>query len=87
MRKTYWVYAIRSRSTGRIYIGQTEDLQRRLSQHNDPHNTLSLYTKRVKGPWDVFYTEQYKDRGEAVRRERSLKGGKGREFLKLAIPR
>ena len=87
MRKTYWVYAIRSRSTGRIYIGQTEDLQRRLSQRNDPYSTLSLYTKRIKGPWDVVDSEQYQDRGEAVKRERSLKGGKGREFLKLIVPR
>ena len=87
MGRKYWVYVIRSRSTGRIYIGQTENLERRLSQHNDPQNTLSLYTKRFKGPWDVVYTEQYKDRGEAIRRERSLKGGKGREFLKSIIPR
>ncbi|HTN42753.1 MAG TPA: GIY-YIG nuclease family protein [Nitrospiria bacterium] len=74
----YWVYISRSRSCGRTYFGQTEDLERRLSKHNDPQNKLSRYTKRFKGPWDVVYTEQYQTRSEAIKRERLLKTGKGR---------
>jgi predicted GIY-YIG superfamily endonuclease len=32
----YFVYVIRSESAGRIYIGHTADLEKRLREHNDP---------------------------------------------------
>jgi hypothetical protein len=47
----YFVYVLRSESSGKIYIGQTEDLQNRLLQHNDPSCRLTLHTKRHPGPW------------------------------------
>jgi putative endonuclease len=87
MNKDFWVYVIRSQSSNRIYIGHTEDLERRLLQHNDPQNTLSLYTKRFKGPWEAVYSERHSDRSAAMRRERYLKNSRGRAFLKSIIPR
>ncbi len=47
---SYYVYVLRSVSTGKIYIGQTNHLLRRVEQHNDPNCTLTRYTKRNKGP-------------------------------------
>jgi putative endonuclease len=81
----YYVYLIRSRTTGKTYIGQTSDMEKRLAYHNDPANRLTLYTKRNQGPWLLVYSEQYASRQEAVKRERFLKSGKGRAFIKNKI--
>jgi predicted GIY-YIG superfamily endonuclease len=32
----FWVYVLMSKTTGDIYIGQTNDLEARLQEHNDP---------------------------------------------------
>jgi putative endonuclease len=74
----YKVYVLYSNSFNKIYIGQTEDLERRLSEHNN--GLLSIYTKRYK-PWEVVYTEEYQTRSEALKREKQLKSQKGREFI------
>ncbi|MBI5805730.1 GIY-YIG nuclease family protein [candidate division TA06 bacterium] len=81
----YYVYLIRSRTTGKTYTGQTSDMEKRLAYHNDPANRLTLYTKRNQGPWLLVYSEQYASRQEAVKRERFLKSGKGRTFIKNKI--
>ena len=75
------VYVIRSLKTGRVYIGQTRDLERRLRQHNDPENTRSLYTKRHPGPWMPVWEERFESRREAMARERWLKSDQGRLWL------
>jgi predicted GIY-YIG superfamily endonuclease len=40
----HYVYVIQSSSTGRLYAGQTADLERHLQQHDDPSNRLTLHT-------------------------------------------
>jgi putative endonuclease len=81
----YFVYVIRSQSVGKIDIGHTQDLQKRLREHNDPECFSSKFTKRIQGPWDLIYSESYDTRSEAFRRERWLKSGRGREYLKLRL--
>ena len=66
---------------GNTYVGQTADLERRLTQHNDPNCRLILYTKRHVGPWRVIHCEEFASRAAAMRRERELKSGKGRDAL------
>lgn len=73
----FTVYVLKSRTTGRRYIGQTSNLAKRLLAHN---NGDSRYTKN-RGPWKLVYSEVYSTRTEAILRERYLKTGKGREFL------
>ncbi len=82
---SYYVYVLRSESTGKTYIGQTDNLEKRVVQHNDPDNTLSLYTKRNKGSWRLIYHEICKTRSEAMKREKLLKTGVGREHIKKAL--
>jgi putative endonuclease len=72
------VYIMRSLSTGNLYIGQTEDLPRRLTEHR---TGLGRYTRR-RGPWQLVYQEEYTTRSEAMKREKALKSGQGREWLK-----
>ena len=73
----YTLYVLRSRE-GHRYIGITEDLEKRLFQHN---NKLAGWTRRGT-QWQVVYTEEFATLSEAVRRERWMKTGVGREFLK-----
>jgi putative endonuclease len=81
----YFVYVIRSQTVGKLYIGHTQDLEKRLKEHNDPDCFSSKYTKRVPGPWFLVYSESYATRSEAFRRERWLKTGRGREFLRSRL--
>ena len=77
------VYIIRSQVNNRLYIGSTNDLERRLEEHNSGKST---YTKPTR-PFTLVYRELYNTRLEARRRERFLKTGKGRELLKKLIKR
>ncbi|MFH1896530.1 MAG: GIY-YIG nuclease family protein [bacterium] len=74
----FTVYVLRSLVNNRFYTGQTNDLHRRLEEHN---SGSSEYT-RLTRPFVLVHTEEYKTRKEAVRRERMLKHGQGRSWLK-----
>jgi putative endonuclease len=70
---SFFVYILQSSSTGRYYCGQTDNLEKRLAQHNDPKQTLTLTTKRHQGPWDIVWFTQLNTRTEAIRLERTIK--------------
>jgi len=76
------VYVIQSKSTGKTYIGQTDDLQKLLRRHNKelPYSSKS-YTAKNVGPWKLVYNETFKKRAEAVKREQFLKSHVGRNFV------
>ena len=78
MSASFTAYVLQSASTGRYYTGQTADLERRLAEHTDG---LSGYTKG-RGLWNLVHQEEYSTRAEAMRRERFLKSGAGREWIK-----
>ncbi|MFZ5559691.1 MAG: GIY-YIG nuclease family protein [Patescibacteria group bacterium] len=65
----YYVYLLRNR-TGKIYLGYTNDLRRRLKEHNS--RSGGKYTKN-KGPFELIYYEAYKSINDAERREDNLK--------------
>ncbi len=81
---SYCVYALVN-PQNKIYVGQTNNLSRRLREHNDPEFRGTLYTKRNPGPWQLVYHEECQTRSEAMRREKQLKTGKGREFIRGVI--
>jgi putative endonuclease len=76
----YTVYVLLSES-GKLYIGQTNDIKRRLIEHN---SGVSTYTKRAK-QWTLVHQELFDTRSEAMQRELELKTGKGRDFIKHLI--
>jgi putative endonuclease len=81
----FYVYGIQSEVTGKLYTGQTEDIEKRLRQHNDPSNDFSEYTKHNKGPWRLLYKEEIITRFDALKREKFLKSGKGRQYIKRLL--
>jgi putative endonuclease len=73
-----YVYAIKSLVRNYIYVGLTNDLDRRLLQHNNGENRS---TKAYK-PFIRIYEEEFGTREEARKREIYLKSGIGKEFLR-----
>jgi len=67
------VYILRSESMGRYYCGQTSNLAKRLAQHNDREDRLTLTTKRFAGPWALVWSRGCPTRSEAMRLERAIK--------------
>ena len=66
-RLAFHVYVLVSESTGRRYVGQTVDLDRRLPEHNTPAHNARKYTTKHEGPWILAHQEEYETRSEAVR--------------------
>jgi len=81
------VYVLRSRSTQRIYVGQTSDLRRRLQQHADKIDFPNAFTARQPGPWLLVHQERHNTRTEALKRERWLNSGEGRAWLAVLLQR
>jgi putative endonuclease len=79
----WYVYILRSLINQRQYTGSTNDLERRFKEHNSGQ---TKYTRSTR-PFELIYTETYNTKLEASRRERFLKTGKGREFLKQTLGR
>ncbi len=75
----YSAYVLRSVTTGRLYVGSTEDFVRRLAEHQRGD---ARYT-RGRGPWEVVLIEDFATRAEAMCRERGLKSGQGRAWIRL----
>lgn len=78
----YFVYVIRN-AEGLLYKGQTDNVEKRLLEHNSEDGERR-YTKR-RGPWRIVYQETYETRSKARAREKFLKSGQGREFLKRVL--
>ena len=74
----WYTYALKSLKDNNLYIGISENPKERLKQHN------SGMTKSIKHrrPFKLIYLEKCNDRKDARNREKRLKSGSGREFLK-----
>lgn len=84
----YCTYVLVNELSGKIYIGQTENLEKRLDQHNNPNFNLfgkNAYTKINQGKWNLVYSEEFQTRAEAMRREKALKSSRGRKFIYTKI--
>jgi putative endonuclease len=81
----FYIYILQSESSGRFYIGHTNNLDRRLAEHNDPASKNSLTTKRFSGPWQLVHSEQFATRSEAMAREKQIKSWKSRAAIRDLI--
>lgn len=78
---SFYVYVLKSEIAEKSYTGSTDDLKRRLDEHNSGKST---YTSRYK-PWKIIYTENFPTILEARSREKYLKTRAGRMFLKNVV--
>ncbi len=77
----YFTYILKSKKFPKTYVGITDDLTRRLFQHN---SGLHPYTKRYV-PWEIIYTEEVVDRIQARKREKYLKTSSGRRWIRYNV--
>lgn len=71
------VYIIRSISRNYIYVGQTNNLERRLFEHNNGYNRST----KAYCPFELIHTEDLADRTLARDREKFLKSTSGKRFI------
>ncbi|MCL5094081.1 MAG: GIY-YIG nuclease family protein [Patescibacteria group bacterium] len=81
-----FVYALFNEENNKIYIGQTNDLSRRIKEHNTKSLNKGHFTAHFQGQWKLIYKEEAANRSIAIARERELKSHQGRNFLKQYIP-
>jgi len=74
----YYVYIIKSSSTGKFYTGITNDIDRRLREHNRKKSNTIVTRNLID--FTLVYKEEAVNRIEARKREKYLKSGVGREF-------
>jgi len=76
----YFVYILRSKKDNKHYTGITNNLERRLKEHN--HGKNSTLSTKNRGPFELIYYEIVKNRMVAREREKYFKSGVGRRYLK-----
>ncbi|OGK21286.1 endonuclease [Candidatus Roizmanbacteria bacterium RIFCSPHIGHO2_02_FULL_37_13b] len=74
----YWIYAIRSYKDGRIYVGLSANVDKRIKEHN----SKQVFSTKGYCPWRLIFKEFVGDRKAARRREKYYKSGIGKEYLK-----
>ncbi|WP_040671081.1 GIY-YIG nuclease family protein [Nitritalea halalkaliphila] len=78
----FTVYALYSQKFDKLYIGFTANLEQRLLSHN----VLGKKGWSIKfRPWTVLHIETFETKSEAMKREKELKSGKGRQFLRALL--
>jgi len=78
----YYVYLLEDALEKSWYIGYTTDLNQRVKDHNDGKGGE---TTRQKKFWKLIYFEGYRNEKDALGREKFLKSGSGRRFLKKQL--
>ena len=79
--RVFYVYVLRSESDSGFYIGFSTNLRARLRQHQDGESFATSH----RGPWKLIYYEAYTEREDAEGREKFLKSGAGRRFLRTQL--
>lgn len=77
----YYTYVLKSKKDEELYVGFCEDLKRRFQEHN---KGLVEATKNRR-PLELVYYESCKNKHDAIKREKGLKTGFGRAYLKRRI--
>lgn len=77
----FYVYCIESLENNELYFGRTNNLKRRLKEHNQK---LNFSTKRY-APWKLIYYETCLNENDAKRREGYLKTSQGRRLAEARL--
>jgi len=78
---TFWVYVLKSLKTNKYYIGHTNNLKRRIDEHNNGKS----FSTRLDKPWMLMYKANFPTRSEAFKNEKYLKSLKKRNYLEKII--
>lgn len=81
--KFCYVYLLQSRKDKKWYTGFAIDLRKRFNEHNSDHVG---YTNK-RGLFDLIYYEACQNEHDARSREKYLKSGMGKRYLKNRLKR
>jgi putative endonuclease len=81
MAKFFYTYVLESLKDKEFYIGWTNDLVSRVNKHNK----RLVFATKSKSPFKLIYYEACLSRKLAIKREKSLKTGFGRRYLKRRV--
>ncbi len=65
----FYVYVLKSKKDGNLYTGSTNNLSRRLKEHNEG----KCFSTKTRIPFEIIYYEAYKSESDARKREHNLK--------------
>jgi len=82
-KSMWYTYLLQSNKDKRWYTGCTVDLRKRFKEHN---NGLASSTKG-RGPFEIIYYEACINKDDAFMREKYLKSGMGKRYLKNRLKR
>jgi len=74
----YIVYILYSASSRKHYTGFTSDFNNRLVSHNELGKG---WTSKFR-PWKLIFQKEFDSKAEAMKYEKWLKSGVGRDFIK-----
>ena len=73
----YHIYILKSDKSRKLYIDHTENLERRLTEHN----CIQSKSTKNKGPWKIIFSKEFETRSETVKYELKLKSIKNKTYL------
>ena len=77
----FYVYILKSCKNSKLYKGVAEDLKNRILEHNSG----KVRSTKNNRPWQLIYYEAFVNKTDAIREEKFLKSGKGRERLQYLL--
>ena len=80
---SYYVYVIHCAGNNKWYTGFTYDLRKRFNEHTNN----KVFSTKNKGPFELMYYEMCKNEQDARAREKYLKSGMGKRYLKNRLKR
>ena len=79
----FYAYVLKSKKNGKLYTGHTENLEKRILEHNTKSDKAKFSC--VNGPWELMFFETFDTRAIAMKCERFLKTGTGREYIRIKL--
>lgn len=79
----FYTYVLRSRKDRKLYTGSTNNLRKRFLEHNEK----KVLSTQGRGPFDLIYYEACINQHDALARERYLKSGMGKRYIKTRTKR
>ena len=79
----FYIYMLRSKKDNKLYTGYTDDLRKRFNRHNKGDIVSTSFRK----PFELIYYEACINQQDATAREKYLKTGMGKRYIKNRLKR
>jgi len=74
----WYVYILQNINDANLYVGLTNNLKKRFKSHNE----RKVYSTRARAPLSLIYYEAHRNKYDAAAREKFLKTGWGKNWIK-----